>query len=430
MSRIAIVEGPTYLSDLIGAAALLGFKIVLVRGLPGTLYRGPELSDKIMGLVDYSTDCDVASDEALKSCIIAVSERFPIEGIIGIHELVIERVARMASFFGFPFCSSAALELARDKFQLRQKMFNLGLSPNPSVRVSDAVTLGNAFLQVGWPCVLKPRRGTGSFSVFVFQEPKNANEAWENAVKSVSHWPSEINDIASTDFVVERYLQGPLLSLEVAVAQGLSRLIAVCWRFRASHDETLEIGSLMPVPCSEKLSDDLEKFANSVVSTAGLDRGICHIEAILTESGPQLVEMNPRLMGGSLPLLFERSYRTNIFKFLIPLYLENSFRSELPLAISHSLSCFFGAFESGVMPAHIHVNFLRQFFAYQPELKFFVPPGDSYEKLHSNYSYLGRFILTGPDVGELFQVRDQILDMLESELGFAITRPEKGLGLG
>ncbi len=427
--RVAVVEGPTYFESLARAVHACGHSVVLIRGLPGTIYRGSDPTPSTLGFVDQTIECDLSSDGALHACIKKGSDSLGIDALIGIHELVVERVARVASILGFSFCQPEGLAKARDKFGMRETLFKTGASRIRSLKVTDLASLQTAVRQIGWPCVLKPIRGSASLSVMILQEPESVQSIWKRLAESFESWPRGIESILSREFVLEPYLRGQLVSLEAIRTQNITRLLSVSWRFRAHHDETIEIGTLMPAPCNDAVMKKLERFTERVVEAANLDRGIFHIEAILTEHGPELVELNPRLMGGSLPLLFERSFGINVFDALVPIYLSATPFDQPVENKGYSLSCFFGAIENGIMPAKVNTDFLENYRPLAPEMKFLVAPRGAYRKLDSNYSYLGRFLLTDKTVDNLFKARDEILALLEKSLGFSITKPEKGYGL-
>ena len=199
------------------------------------------------------------------------------------------------------------------------------------------------------------------------------------------------------------------------------------YRFRAEHDESLEIGTLMPAPISKSLWTRFEQYASAVVDVIGLERGIFHLEIILTDHGPEVVELNPRLMGGSLPILYERAYDFNIFHMLIKIYLNGSIPQFPKISKKYSLSCFFGSFSDGTMPSSFDLSWLDEYSNFNPDLHWYVGANGSFEKLQSNFSYIGRFILSSESISEAIKARDQILVKLENTLGFKITRPEKGI---
>ena len=57
------------------------------------------------------------------------------------------------------------------------------------------------------------------------------------------------------------------------------------------------------------------EFAVAALAAIGFDHGLAHVELMMTESGPRLIEVNPRLAGGGMAgLVGELSTRSGEFR--------------------------------------------------------------------------------------------------------------------
>jgi hypothetical protein len=121
--------------------------------------------------------------------------------------------------------------------------------------------------------------------------------------------------------VIEEKLVGELVSVEVGMFDGRPLHYVISSRHRGRADEVVELGCSMPARLDPATWRACEDYAVRVCRTLGLDLGIFHLEMIVTADGPRLVEANPRLMGGAMPILYERFTGQSIQDHLIALHL-------------------------------------------------------------------------------------------------------------
>jgi biotin carboxylase len=99
----------------------------------------------------------------------------------------------------------------------------------------------------------------------------------------------------STSYLVEDFLEGPLVSVEVlTVSSGIHQVLGIADRDVVAS--SVEIGSSFPVKPQE--ADAVIDLAKRALDAIGYTFGPSHIEIIITNSGPHLVEINTRV-GGS-----------------------------------------------------------------------------------------------------------------------------------
>lgn len=121
-------------------------------------------------------------------------------------------------------------------------------------------------------------------------------------------------------FLVEEYLIGNMVSVEVAHDRLLANIFMISGRGRSSQNELVEYRIDMPALLTEIEQQLCRDYTVAVLSALGLSHGIFHIELILTKSGPVLVEVNPRLMGSYMPLLYNNVSGNNIFSWLADIH--------------------------------------------------------------------------------------------------------------
>jgi biotin carboxylase len=66
-------------------------------------------------------------------------------------------------------------------------------------------------------------------------------------------------------------------------------------------------GHVVPAPIAPEHVVSLRRQVEAVVAHVGLDVGFFDLDAVVTATGPEIIEISPRLGGNGIPLLFERA---------------------------------------------------------------------------------------------------------------------------
>ena len=68
----------------------------------------------------------------------------------------------------------------------------------------------------------------------------------------------------------------------------------------------------------------IKDYAFSCLDAVGFDFGAAHIEMMITSDGPQLIEINPRLVSAKIPRLMSYGLRRPVYADLISLHLDDT----------------------------------------------------------------------------------------------------------
>src|SRR6185503_13955015 len=153
---------------------------------------------------------------------------------------------------------------------------------------------------VGYPCVLKPSDGTGSVGVHLC----NDRAALQDAMSSVRARCRTIRDYdLSRRWLIEEYVEGPEYSAEMICQDRQWHLIGVTKKSLSPPPHFIEIGHVFPAPFEPARVEVIRDTCRTWLEAIGLDFGAAHIEFRMTDDGPVLMEINPRLAGGMIPEL-------------------------------------------------------------------------------------------------------------------------------
>jgi biotin carboxylase len=227
-----------------------------------------------------------------------------VDGIAVFTDAAQQPAAELAQELELPFHSPKTALRLRDKLEQRRALRAGGLSVPAVLAVgrSEVGTRAQAeALEMTWPAVLKPRRGSGGSETFLVSGPDELLVVLEDV-------PGE------REFILEEYLPdrpdssgapvADMVSVELVVVDGVSHHVAISGRFPIVAP-LRENGGFLPSHLDADASAAVVDAAKQAAAALGVERGVLHIEVKQTPAGPRIVEVNGRV-GGIVPTMLRR----------------------------------------------------------------------------------------------------------------------------
>lgn len=290
-----------------------GYRIVLVSDSVERFKKWfPESTMYILDKVDQlisvpnSNDFDAVAEVLLRE----VGEFDALLTFAEIRTLV---TARLAKHFGLPGANPEAIRLAQDKFQFRKVLLAKGVDNVQCQLIDSARNLLDIKNEIRYPCFLKPVQGHSSIGAVVCKTIDDAER--------ISTELSAINeDWISSAFVVEDYLEGNLYSVEVlTTAPGEHHVVGIS--DRDVVNDSVEVGASFPF--LSPLSERIEQKACAALDAIDYTFGPSHIEIIVQDGEPHLVEVNVRVGGSGHSFMLALATSRSIVGDCIELCLGN-----------------------------------------------------------------------------------------------------------
>lgn len=241
---------------------------------------------------------DTADAHALEEECRRLSRELRIAGITSSSEYYAVTAARLAGSLDLPHPDVEAVEQCRDKAQQIRTLAAAGVAV-PEFRVvqspADAVELAR---ELGLPVVLKPIDGSGSVGVRLCE---SFAEVAEHARSLAGRTRNERGLPTDRRMLLERFVDGPEYSIEVFDG----KTVGITRKHLGPPPYFVETGHDFPAELPTAVADELVALAERAVSTLGVAWGATHVEARLGAGGATLVEVNPRLAGGCIPVLVQ-----------------------------------------------------------------------------------------------------------------------------
>ncbi|WP_367127898.1 pyridoxal-phosphate dependent enzyme [Saccharothrix sp. HUAS TT1] len=296
--HLVFVEANTTGTGMIALdlAVGLGLRPVLLTGKP----------ERYAGLAATGAEvlvCDTNSTSALRTAVQDRFRREELAGVVSTSDFYTPAVAELAAWLGLPRNPVDAVRTCRDKSLLRRRLAEAG-APQPRFAVLEEPLAPGAVAEaielVGLPCVVKPVDDSGSNLVLLCHDAEQVAAQAERVLavrENVRGMPT------ARSVLVEQYARGPEFSVELFGWGGRTELVGVTRKSVTGGPHFVEHRHLFPAPLDPAVADALADAARRAVRAAGMALGATHTEVVLTDDGPAVVEVNPRLAGGMIPEL-------------------------------------------------------------------------------------------------------------------------------
>lgn len=153
--------------------------------------------------------------------------------------------------------------------------------------VSDPVDVFNIAHKITYPCITKPTDSSGSRGIMLANSP-------EELITAVAY---SAENGRGGEVIVEEYMQGPEVSVEAIAWQGEVHILQITDKLTTGAPRFVEMGHTQPSRLSDDAQMAIKDLACRAVKAVGIENGPAHVEIMVTENGPKMVELGAR-MGG------------------------------------------------------------------------------------------------------------------------------------
>lgn len=274
--------------DFCAAARSRGLRPVLLTRDPGRY--GYVADDGIETVVLESSDAD-----AVYEACTALADGEGLAGVASSSEYFVATAARTAAKLGLPAPDGDAVARCRAKDVQRSALAAVGV-PVPRFEavgeVAEAVAAADG---IGHPVVLKPVSGSGSVGVKLCRD-RTETEAW--ARELLGRATDERGTPVPSRILVEAAVDGPEFSVETFD----DNVVIVVGKHTGPEPYYVETGHDVPAPAAPATVAALGDTARAALKALGLGWGAAHTELRMSAEGPVVIEVNPRLAGGMIPV--------------------------------------------------------------------------------------------------------------------------------
>lgn len=315
MKRLLVLGGSEFQIPLIKTAKKLGIYV---------------------GVVDIHSDAQACqyADEVFeislkdKEGVLDCALKFQPDGItVGMVDVAIPAYAYVTTELGLPGMDIDTAIKATDKFEMI-KAFEASGVPCPWFRYVPKNEINDSLYGIGFPAIVKPVDMAGSRGIYLVNNISELMSAMKH-----SSCASDRGDI-----IIEEYMEGPEVSVEIIVKDGIPYVIQVTDKTTSGAPHFAEIGHLQPSQLPETTVAEIRKVASMAAKAIGLKNSLGHAELKITSQGPKMVEIGARAGGdGIAEQLIELSTGVSFSKVAIEIAFGE--RISIPKHIDNKASC-------------------------------------------------------------------------------------------
>lgn len=401
----------------VAAARRWGHRVTfLTRDLGTYLAPGHERLD--LTTVDEVVTCETNDVAAVVDAVRRLPR--PVDALVAVGEWHTLPGAEAAAVLGLPGPSPEGVRTARDKSRTRAACRSAGVPVPAFARVTEPADVPGLALR--YPCVVKPLDDAGSNGVRLCATPAEAAEH-VGRVLAVTH--NERGQPRARAALVEEYVDGPEVSVEVLVHRGTACVVAVTAKQLGALPHFVETGHHVPATTDDALAARCGDVAVRALAAVGLDLGVAHVELRLASDGPYLIEVNCRPAGGRITQLVELATGVDLSAELVAMHL-GTWRAPRVHRRTAAAIAFVPAVQGRVVA--VHGEPAARAGPGVVDVALYVGPGDVSGPLDGPTARHGHVVARGPDGPEALRRAREAAGRVRVEVAPVPERHETGTG--
>lgn len=272
--KIIIVGASTLQIPMIKKAKELGYKVGVVDYNPNA--PGIEHADRYFNVstIDPEGVC-------------RATKEFKADGITTVGtDVPMRAIAYTCSTLGLIGITEDTAYNATDKARMIKKFEKFNV-PHPWYYVVACNDYKELKYKLSFPCICKPIDNSASRGVIVINDER---ELKDGMIYSSSNG-------RSGTVLIEQLLVGSEISVEAFVIDGMTHILAITDKLTTGPPHFVEMGHSQPSKFRNLLEKEILKVSSKAISAMGIKNGPAHVEMMITNNGPVLIEIGARLGG-------------------------------------------------------------------------------------------------------------------------------------
>lgn len=226
-----------------------------------------------------------------EDAVLAAAEDYQPDGIMTLAtDMPMRGVAKVAEKLGLPGISYDTALKATDKFEMI-KAFKAHDVASPWFFTVDSIEELKALEgQLTYPCIMKPTDNAGSHGVVLAKSFDDMIREYDYSRENARHGK----------VIIEEYLKGDEVSVEVMVVDGKVNILQITDKLTTGAPHFVEMGHSQPSRHPVDIQRVIKELATKACQAVGINQGPAHVEMMVTERGPVMIELGARMGGDNI----------------------------------------------------------------------------------------------------------------------------------
>lgn len=223
--------------------------------------------------------------------IVALAQKLKPHGVMTLAtDMPMRSVAAVSSALGLPGITLDTAIKSTDKGEMI-KAFESAAVEHPWYHIiSNIGDLHKVLPLIMYPCVMKPTDNAGNRGVCYVESEQELLRQYDYSCKNSR----------SGTVIIEEYMHGQEVSVEIIVQDNLVHILSVTDKLTQGKPYFVEVGHSEPSMLHESIIERIKDVATRAVQAVGINNSPAHVEIMLTEDGPKMVELGARMGGGCI----------------------------------------------------------------------------------------------------------------------------------
>ena len=223
--------------------------------------------------------------------IYLAAKDFHADGIMTLAtDMPMRSVAYASSKLGLTGISYDTAVKATDKGEMIKVFETAGVEHPWYFILRNTADLEEVANVITYPCVSKPVDNAGSRGVMLIH-------SYDELKKAVSYSASKSRN---GGVIIEEYLRGKEVSVEVMSIDGVVHVLQITDKLTTGAPHFVEMGHSQPTRLGKDIENAIKDLAKRAVTAIGIDNGPAHVEIMVTENGPKMIELGARMGGDNI----------------------------------------------------------------------------------------------------------------------------------
>ncbi|MFX4302761.1 ATP-grasp domain-containing protein [Alicyclobacillus tolerans] len=246
-------------------------------------------------------------------------------------------VALLANDLGLPNKNHSSIIECSNKYLMREKLYQIGLQDKDYALVTSLSDCLIAADFIGYPLILKPVNGSASHLILKADNKSEFVENYQYMCRRIEEGgnPGQYNFAHNFQlprnrsifmdprnmFLVEKYLDGPEVSIEMIVFQNQVVPLLIHDKVILTEERSKVLEHFLVTPpdrLNHEQIDELLNYAETAIDKIKLNQSFVHLEMRYDKnSGPRIIEINPRIGGMLVPQSLKTYYGMDVSEWEI-----------------------------------------------------------------------------------------------------------------
>lgn len=321
MAHLLLLEVPggndfSVLEDAVGA----GHDVTFFTGDLEHYRRQGETTQARLALARDVVEVKPFDYPGFERAALSTSAQHAFDAILCLVDIRMIEASLVAERLGLRFLNPATTRMMRDKFSVRDALAKKGVRQPRFALAQSPEGIREAVDRIGYPALVKPSDGYGSQNVSVLHSQQDLTGLLD-ALNQLAMQPTDygLGVRANNRYSVEQYVRGHMIGCDVFSNTQERVLLGINDKLMFPPPSFAMRGSCFPSESYD--TPAIRDYAFAILDAVDFNFGAAHIEMLVAEDGPYLVEVNPRLVSAQIPYQMSYALERSINLDLINLHL-------------------------------------------------------------------------------------------------------------